>query len=161
MFETLQMAPPDAILGLTEAFKKDPHPQKINLSVGVYQDASGKTPIMNVVREAEKRMVAEETTKSYLAIDGLPEYGRFVRELLLGPGHEIVTSQRAVTAQTPGGTGACAWRRTSCNRRWELNASGAASRPGPITPTSFKRRGCRSKPTPISTRPARGLTSTP
>ena len=106
MFETLQMAPPDAILGLTEAFKKDPHPQKINLSVGVYQDASGKTPIMNVVREAEKRMVAEETTKSYLAIDGLPEYGRFVRELLLGPGHEIVTSQRAVTAQTPGGTGA-------------------------------------------------------
>ncbi len=106
MFETLQMAPPDAILGLTEAFKKDSHPQKINLSVGVYQDANGKTPILSVVREAEKRLLAEETSKSYLGIDGLPEYARHVRELLFGANHEIVTSQRAVTAQTPGGTGA-------------------------------------------------------
>ena len=106
MFETLQMAPPDAILGLTEAFKKDPHPQKINLSVGVYQDASGKTPILKVVSEAEKRLLAEETSKSYLGIDGLPDYGQHVRELLFGADHEIVTGNRAVTAQTPGGTGA-------------------------------------------------------
>ena len=42
MFESLEMAPPDAILGLTEAFNKDPNPHKINLSVGVYQDANGR-----------------------------------------------------------------------------------------------------------------------
>ena len=35
MFETLQMAPADSILGLTEAFKKDSNPNKINLGVGV------------------------------------------------------------------------------------------------------------------------------
>lgn len=106
MFETLQMAPPDAILGLTEAFKKDPHPEKINLSVGVYQDATGKTPILNVVRQAEQRLLAEETNKSYLGIDGLASYGQYVRELLFGVEHAILADRRAVTAQTPGGTGA-------------------------------------------------------
>ena len=55
MFETLEMAPPDAILGLSEAFKNDPHPGKINLTVGVYKDASGQTPILKSVKEAERR----------------------------------------------------------------------------------------------------------
>ncbi len=40
MFETITPAPPDAILGLTDAFKKDPNPKKINLGVGVYKDSS-------------------------------------------------------------------------------------------------------------------------
>ena len=39
MFEKVPIAPPDPILGLTELFKADPNPDKINLSVGVYQDA--------------------------------------------------------------------------------------------------------------------------
>ena len=30
-------APPDAILGITEAFKKDTSPQKLNLGVGAYR----------------------------------------------------------------------------------------------------------------------------
>ena len=106
MFEKLQMAPPDPILGLSEAFKQDPHPHKINLSVGVYQDASGKTPILETVKEAERRLLADETNKGYLGIDGLPEYGRHVREMLFGADHDIVASKRGVTAQTPGGTGA-------------------------------------------------------
>jgi hypothetical protein len=41
MFEKITAAPPDAILGLSEAFKNDPNPNKINLGVGVYKDASG------------------------------------------------------------------------------------------------------------------------
>jgi aspartate/tyrosine/aromatic aminotransferase len=100
------MAPPDPILGLTEAFKKDPHPQKINLSVGVYQDAHGNTPILEVVREAEKRLLTEEASKSYLGIDGLPAYGQHVRGLLFGADDARVGDGTAVTAQTPGGTGA-------------------------------------------------------
>jgi aspartate aminotransferase len=106
MLEQLQMAPPDPILGLGEAFKNDPRPHKINLSVGVYQDAAGKTPILDVVKEAEQRLLAEETNKSYLSIDGLPEYGRHVRELLFGSDHALLSQRRAVTAQAPGGTGA-------------------------------------------------------
>ena len=40
------MAPPDPILGLEEAFKRDPNPAKINLAAGVYKDADGTTPIL-------------------------------------------------------------------------------------------------------------------
>jgi len=106
MFEALDMAPPDAILGLAEAFKKDPNPRKINLSVGVYQDATGQTPILKCVKEAERCLLEQETSKGYLGIDGLPEFGRLGRELLFGRGHEVLTSGRAVSVQTPGGTGA-------------------------------------------------------
>lgn len=105
MFESLSLAPPDAILGLGEAFKKDPNPQKINLSVGVFKDAAGNTPVLACVKEAEKRLLEGEKTKNYLSIEGLADYGQQVRELLFGKTHEILTSHRAVTAQVPGGTG--------------------------------------------------------
>lgn len=106
MFEQLEMAPADAILGLTEAFKKDPTPNKINLGVGVYKDDHNQTPILKSVKKAEERLLAEETSKSYLSIPGSAAYGACVKGLLFGEGHEIVTSGRAQTAHTPGGTGA-------------------------------------------------------
>ncbi len=106
MFESLAAAPPDAILGLTEAFRKDTRPGKINLTTGVYKDETGNTPVFGVVKEAERRLVEEETTKSYLAIDGAPDYSEAVKALVFGRDHEIVREKRAVTAHTPGGTGA-------------------------------------------------------
>jgi aspartate/tyrosine/aromatic aminotransferase len=105
MFEKLDMAPADPILGLEEAFKKDGNPDKINLSVGVYKDEDGETPILRTVKVAEVRLLEEETTKSYLSITGLPEYGSVVQDLIFGEGHEVIKSKRVVTAQTPGGTG--------------------------------------------------------
>jgi aspartate/tyrosine/aromatic aminotransferase len=106
MFETITPAPPDAILGLTEVFRKDPNPKKINLGVGVYKDAAGRTPVLASVKAAEERLLRAEQSKSYLDIDGTPAYAAAVQELLFGQGHEAVTSRRAVTAQAPGGTGA-------------------------------------------------------
>ena len=106
MFDPLPLAPPDAILGLGEAFKKDPNPAKINLSVGVYKDERGETPILASVKDAERQLLEREKSKGYLSIEGSAEYGSRVQELLFGAGHEILTSGRAVTAQTPGGTGA-------------------------------------------------------
>jgi aspartate/tyrosine/aromatic aminotransferase len=106
MFETLEMAPPDAILGLTEAFKKDPNPAKINLSVGVYKDAKGDTPVFSSVKKAEELILKSEKTKNYLAIDGSSEYSAAVQELLFGADHEVVKSKRSCTAHTPGGTAA-------------------------------------------------------
>lgn len=105
MFDLLPMAPPDSILGLGEAFKKDPNPKKINLSVGVYKDEQGNTPILASVKEAERRILEKEKSKGYLSIEGLADYGREVQLLLFGADHEITLSKRAVTAQTPGGTG--------------------------------------------------------
>lgn len=106
MFENLSLAPPDSILGLMDAFAKDQHPGKINLGVGVFKDEQGNTPVLPSVKVAETKLLASEKSKGYLSIDGLKEYCRRVAELLLGPGHEILTSGRSVTLQTPGGTGA-------------------------------------------------------
>jgi len=106
MFEQVSMAPADPILGLTEAFKKDERAHKINLGVGIYKNEMGETPILATVKEAEKRLLAEETTKSYLTIEGIAAYGDAVQTLLFGKDTEIITSKRAKTAQVPGGTGA-------------------------------------------------------
>jgi aspartate/tyrosine/aromatic aminotransferase len=102
MFEKLEMAPADPILGLTEAFNKDPNPNKINLGVGVYKDEAGSTPIMNSVRKAEKILLDTEKTKNYLPITGAPAYGKCVQELVFGKDSKVF----AATAHTPGGTGA-------------------------------------------------------
>lgn len=106
MFEVISPAPPDAILGLTDAFKKDPNPRKVNLGVGVYKTADGQTPVLASVKEAERRLLQEEASKSYLPIDGSEAYAALAQQLLFGAEHEIVRSGRAVTVQTPGGTGA-------------------------------------------------------
>ncbi|MFO7897889.1 MAG: amino acid aminotransferase, partial [Planctomycetota bacterium] len=106
MFERVDRAPPDPILGLSEAVKADPNPDKINLGAGIYKDEAGRTPVLSVVKKAEQRLLAEEDSKSYLPISGAPEYAAAVQELLFAPGHEIVESGRAATVQTPGGTAA-------------------------------------------------------
>lgn len=106
MFEQVSMAPADPILGLTDAFKNDPRESKINLGVGIYKNESGLTPILATVKEAEKRLLNTETTKSYLSIEGIAAYGAAVQKLLFGADAEIIQSNRARTAQVPGGTGA-------------------------------------------------------
>ena len=106
MFETLSPAPPDAILGLTAAFQEDPNPRKVNLGVGVYKDSSGKTPVLKTVRLAEERLLLSGQSKSYLPIDGDPAYLRATQKLLFGDDSPVVRGGLAVTAQTPGGTGA-------------------------------------------------------
>lgn len=106
MFDKIETAPPDPILGLEEAFKRDPNPTKINLGVGVYKDENGNTPIFRAVKRAEAVILQSETSKSYLGIAGAPEYAAAVQGLLFGAGHPISASRRAVTAHAPGGTGA-------------------------------------------------------
>jgi len=106
MWKTVETAPADSILGLTEAFKNDSNPQKVNLGVGVYQDEEGNTPILECVKKAEKILLDNESSKSYLPISGDVIYGREVQKLLFGESSEVISTQRAATAQAPGGTGA-------------------------------------------------------
>ncbi len=98
-------APPDPILGLAEAFRSDTREGRINLSSGVFVDATGKTPVLDTVIEAERRLAAASGTKLYRPIDGDVGYRDLVRNLVLGADHEAVTSGRALATQTPGGTG--------------------------------------------------------
>jgi aspartate aminotransferase len=105
MFDRLETATPDPILGLEEAFKRDPNPTKINLSVGVYKDGNGNTPVFDTVKRAEEIILQDETSKAYLGIDGMPEYAAAVQALIFGADHAVVANRLAVTADTPGGTG--------------------------------------------------------
>ena len=105
MFETLEKAPADPILGLTAAFKQDTNPDRVNLGVGVYKDGDGNTPVFDSVQTAEARILDRQTTKDYLPISGGPEYAPAVQDLLFGAEHEIVRGQRAATVHAPGGTG--------------------------------------------------------
>ena len=82
MFEHIERVPGDAILGLIEAFKKDTNPQKVDLGVGVYRDTQGNTPVMRAVKEAEARLLKNETTKTYIGSHGAPSYGEVVLPLV-------------------------------------------------------------------------------
>jgi aspartate/tyrosine/aromatic aminotransferase len=106
MLESLTRAPDDPILGLTAAFQRDPRPNKVNLSAGVYKDARGQTPVFRSVKLAEARLLEEETTKNYLPIEGSPAYGAAVQALVFATAPGFIGSGRVVTAQAPGGTGA-------------------------------------------------------
>ncbi|CAG20726.1 amino acid aminotransferase [Photobacterium profundum] len=106
MFEKITAAPADPILGLTDEFKNDTRPEKINLGVGIYKDESGNTPVLATVKKAEAILLEKETTKSYLGIPGTAEYGLAVQQLLFGANATIISDKRAQTAQAPGGTGA-------------------------------------------------------
>jgi len=106
LFETVSAAPPDPILGLTESFRNDPNPDKINLTVGVYQDETGTSPVLGSVRTAEELLAQESASKSYLPINGHPDYLKQVQELVFGRNNEIVATGRVASAHTPGGTGA-------------------------------------------------------
>jgi aspartate aminotransferase len=39
--DKITLAPPDAVFGVADAFKRDTNPLKINLSVGAYRDNFG------------------------------------------------------------------------------------------------------------------------
>ena len=105
-FAAIPAAPPDPILGITEAFLADPNPGKVNLGVGVYLDETGRVPILKCVAEAQRRWIAREDSKGYLPIDGVKAFNRHVQELVLGPGSAAIAEGRAVTVQCLGGTGA-------------------------------------------------------
>lgn len=105
-FSQIELAPPDPIIGLTEAYNNDTRKEKVNLGVGVYQNAQGKVPYLDVVKEATQKYSAEENTKVYLPIDGLASYNKEVQKLMLGSDSQVIAEGRAVTVQAIGGTGA-------------------------------------------------------
>lgn len=106
MFETLTPLPADPILGLFSVFQQDTKPNKINLTVGVYQDSNGVTPIFSAVKKAEQLMLDQQESKSYVHQSGSAKFVEHISSLLLGG--ELVESlgERLDTIMTPGGSGA-------------------------------------------------------
>ena len=99
------MGPPDAILGVTEAFKKDPNPSKINLGVGAYRDDNGKPFILPSVSKAEKIMYEKKLDHEYGAIGGTSEFSSLSIKLALGDDSKEVAAGQNATVQGISGTG--------------------------------------------------------
>ena len=103
MLEFLDEQPPDKILMLSQMFREDARDNKIDLGVGVYRDASGNTPVMRAVKEAERRILEEQETKAYTSLAGDPAFADAMVDLVLG---DAVPRHAVAAVATPGGTGA-------------------------------------------------------
>jgi len=102
LFESLQPMPADAILGLIVEHRNDPRPEKIDLGVGVYRDSSGQTPVPDTVKQAEKRLLATQSSKAYIGTAGDALFNASMQALTFDA---AVADDRLITIQTPGGSG--------------------------------------------------------
>ena len=103
LLERLEPQEADKILRLMAQFANDPRPNKVDLGVGVYRTPEGTTPVMQAVTEAEARLLARQTTKGYVALEGDPAFHAALAELVLG---QHRPQDRIAALATPGGTGA-------------------------------------------------------
>lgn len=106
LFESVELAPRDPILGLNEQYNADTRAGKVNLGVGVYYDDQGRLPLLQAVRKAEVARIEAAAARGYLPIEGIPGYNKGAQTLLFGEGSPLMASGRVLTAQALGGTGA-------------------------------------------------------
>ncbi|XP_041455672.1 aspartate aminotransferase, mitochondrial-like [Lytechinus variegatus] len=104
-WDGVEMGPPDPILGVTEAFKRDTNPNKINLGVGAYRDDEGKPFILQSVKQAEEKVRGMNLDKEYLPITGLADFAKGAAKLAFGQDNPLLAEGRNVTVQTISGTG--------------------------------------------------------
>ncbi|HXH53522.1 MAG TPA: amino acid aminotransferase [Sphingomicrobium sp.] len=93
----------DSLLALIAMAAADPRPDKIDVGVGVFRDSEGRTPILKVMKQAEKRLLETQESKAYLGGVGDRRYAELLRPILLG---EHAADRRIGGVQTPGGCGA-------------------------------------------------------
>ena len=93
----------DSLLQLIALCNADPRPEKIDVGVGVFRDGHGNTPILKVIKEAERILLETQETKSYLGSAGDKRFAELLRPVLLG---EHADDDRIAGLQTPGGCGA-------------------------------------------------------
>eukprot|EP00745_Piridium_sociabile_P041352 TRINITY_DN81614_c0_g1_i1.p1 TRINITY_DN81614_c0_g1~~TRINITY_DN81614_c0_g1_i1.p1 ORF type:complete len:431 (-),score=107.33 TRINITY_DN81614_c0_g1_i1:368-1660(-) len=104
-WSNVDMGPPDAILGVSEAFKRDNNPNKINLGVGAYRDDNGKPYVLPSVLKAEKAIVDAHLDKEYAGITGVPDFTKAAAELAFGADSPVLKNGLNCTTQGISGTG--------------------------------------------------------
>jgi aspartate/tyrosine/aromatic aminotransferase len=102
LFESLERLPPDAIIGLIGEYQQDPRDTKVDLGIGIYRNERGETPVLDVVKQAERRLVESQTTKSYIGSAGPADFNEAMRDMTFAGS---VPNDRVAMLQTPGGSG--------------------------------------------------------
>ena len=100
------MGPPDAIIGITEAFKRCEDPNRMNLGVGAYRDDNGKPWVLPSVRAAEEKIFARHMDKEYLPITGLAGFRQEAAKLAFADAGNVIADKRYTNTQAISGTGA-------------------------------------------------------
>jgi aromatic-amino-acid transaminase len=106
LFQSVELAPRDPILGLTEQYNADQRTGKVNLGVGVYYDDQGRIPVLKAVAQAELARAQAVAARGYIPIEGIAGYNQGAQTLVLGKNSPLIAAGRAITLQALGGTGA-------------------------------------------------------
>ena len=93
----------DSLLALIALAKAEVRPDKIDVGVGVFRNGEGRTPVLSSVKEAERRLLETQDSKSYLGGAGDTRFAEVLRPIVLGA---HATDTRIAGVQAPGGTGA-------------------------------------------------------
>ncbi|MEM1150546.1 MAG: amino acid aminotransferase [Pseudomonadota bacterium] len=98
--------PPDPLLGISEAYKADPRPEKVDLGVGIYKDASGATPVLKAVKAAEALILERQTSKAYEGPRGNAGFCAAIERQVFGDQSDVLSDGRVASFTSPGGCGA-------------------------------------------------------
>ncbi|CAH8861046.1 unnamed protein product [Trichobilharzia szidati] len=105
-WSNVKLGPPDAILGITEAYNRDTNPKKINLGAGAYRDDNGKPFVLPSVKEAERILLGKDLNKEYAPISGIAQFCDLSIKLALTEQSPRIKEKCTATVQTISGTGA-------------------------------------------------------
>jgi len=125
----VEMGPPDAILGVTEAFKRDNNPKKMNLGVGAYRDDNGQPFVLPSVRQAEQNVIAAKLNKEYAPIGGEGDFCKEAAKLAFGADSSVLKDSRNVTVQGISGTGSLRIGAEFISKHWPTNRTIFLPRP--------------------------------
>jgi len=100
-FPSLQPQPADPLLALAQKAAADRRPSRIDLSIGIYRDEAGITPVMGAVKTAERALAGTQVSKAYLGVEGSSAFVEAVRRLIL----PWTAAEDVAGIQTPGGSG--------------------------------------------------------
>lgn len=107
-FESVEAAPPVAVFALSQAFKADPSPQKVDLGVGAYRGNDAKPWVLPVVKKVEletAQLMGDQLDHEYLGQRGIESFTSAAVKLILGADNEAIASGRAAGVQCLSGTG--------------------------------------------------------
>ena len=103
LWKDVPQGPPDAILGISEAFKKDKNVRKVNLGVGAYRDDNSKPLVLPSVIKA-KSLIFSSPDHEYLPIEGLEKFRSSATALAYGDSIPL-RENRIASIQSVSGTG--------------------------------------------------------
>lgn len=105
VWQHVSMGPPDPILGVAEAFKRDTHLRKVNLGVGAYRDDNNKPWVLPCVRKAEELLHSQGLDHEYSPLRGVDSFRSAAVKLAYGSDSIALKENRIASIQCLSGTG--------------------------------------------------------